>query len=301
MATKVRIATFNVENLFARYNFKKNFDPVGGDGFSVNDLAFNLYDDDSKKITAKTIKEAKADVVCLQEVENMEVLERFVSRYLGGQDYKHRMLIDSHDPRRIDVAVISKLPIVHTTTYRQERNKANTWWLFSRDCLEVTVKKNNKTLTLYNNHFKSMMGGRDKTKKRREEQVKRVAKIITDTWSGNNYKGNFAVLGDFNDYVDNNNSLGALTNHAGLVNTMNRISSASRWTHYWAGGNQYKQIDFILLGRELANKNSNKPVIVRKGLPFRAEKYKGVRFDDVGESEPKASDHCAVYIDIDLV
>ena len=118
MATKVRIATFNVENLFARYNFIKNFDPVGGDGFSVNDLAFNLYDDDSKKITAKTIKEAKADVVCLQEVENMEVLERFVSRYLGGQDYKHRMLIDSHDPRRIDVAVISKLPIVHTTTYR---------------------------------------------------------------------------------------------------------------------------------------------------------------------------------------
>ncbi len=303
--SKIRIATFNVENLFARYNFGKNIDPLsaGAVGFLINELAFTLHDDDSKKITAKAIKETKADVVCLQEVENMGTLERFVSRYLGGQKYKYKMLIDSHDPRKIDVAVISKLPIVNTRIFRHERNAENTAWLFSRDCLEVTVKKDSKELTLYNNHFKSMVDGRDETKEKRKSQAERVADIIDERWGKNNYKGNFVVLGDFNDYVDSNTSLTALTQHQGLENILLRISSEDdRWTHYWAGGNKYKQIDFILLGKELAEKNKNeKPVIVRKGLPFRAENHKGDRYDGVGEEEPKASDHCPVYIDIDLV
>lgn len=296
----VRIATLNVENLFARYNFKSNFNP-STDGFLINDLAFNLHDDDAKKITAKLIKLMKADIVCLQEVENMEVLERFVSRYLGGKKYKHRMLIDSHDPRKIDIAVISKFPIVSSKSSRDERNKKNTWWLFSRDCSEVTFDINGKYLTLFNNHFKSMLGGRDKTKERRKEQVDRVAQIISEKYTDSNYEGNFAVLGDFNDYIDSNTSLTSLIEHPGLVNVLNRIDDDDRWTHYWAGGNQYKQIDFILLGKELAANSPDQPVIVRNGLPYRAEKYEGERFSDVGERAPKASDHCGVYIDINLV
>lgn len=37
---------------------------------------------------------------------------------------------------------------------------------------------------------------------------------------------------------------------------------------------------------------------MRKGLPYRAEDYGGPRFDGVGENEPKASDHCPVFVDI---
>ena len=298
--TTLRIATFNVENLFARYNFRKNFTPTA-DGFSINNLAFDLYDEDAKKLTAKVIKEMDADVVCLQEVENMEVLERFVSRYLGGKGYKHRMLIDSHEMRRMDVAVLSKLPIIATKTHRQERNRNNSSWLFSRDCLQVTVEKDGKFLTLFNNHFKSMMYGRDDTKPRRKEQVDRVAQIITDTY-GDDYDGNFVVMGDFNDYRDDNTSLSSLIDHSGLVDVTKGMSEDDKWTHYWAGGGEYKQIDFILLGKKLAEHNNGvKPQMMREGLPHRAEKYTGNRFDDVGENEPKASDHCGVFMDIKLI
>ena len=295
--TKIKIATFNAENLFARYNFKANF-AATNDGFSINDLAFDLHDNDAKKITAKVIKAMKADVVCLQEVENMEVLERFISRYLGGKGYKERMLIDSHDPRRIDVAIISKLPIINSRTYRHERK--NSAWLFSRDCLQVTVEKEGKQLTIFNNHFKSMIRTREETKERRELQVKRVAEIITGLYSQNNYKDNFAVLGDFNDYPDGDTALTALLQHPGLVNAMERIPDADRWTHFWAGGNKYSQLDFILLGKELAQTNTNAPEIIRKGMPWRAEKYTGERFEDVGENDPKASDHCGVCMEIEL-
>lgn len=298
--TTIRIATFNAENLFGRYNFRENFNPTSNSGFSINNLAFDLFDLDSKKITAKAIKETDADVVCLQEVESMEVLERFVSRYLGGQGYKYRMLVDSHDPRRIDVAVISRLPITSTTTYRHERNTARTSWLFSRDCLVVTVEKNGKLLCIFNNHFKSMMGGRNETHDRRKEQVDKVSSIVDDLFSEYGYRGNFVVVGDFNDYPGGNTSLTSLLNHPGLENVMNRIPEDQRWTHYWAGGNDYKLLDFILLSKSLANNNMNSPVIVRAGLPYRAEKYIGERFPDVGENLPKASDHCPVYFDIDI-
>jgi len=298
----VRVATFNAENLFARYRFRQDFNPILDDGFTINNLAFDIHDEPAKQITAKAIKEVDADLVCLQEVESMAVLDRFQSRYLPAMKYKHRIVIDGNDPRNIDVAILSRHPFTSFRTYRHERNIANTAFLFSRDCLEAEIDIDGKPLTLYVNHFKSMIGGRDETKERREEQVARVAKIVDDSWSGVGYQGNFIVLGDFNDYVDADTSLTSLVEHPQLVNVVNRLPEDQQWTHFFAGGNEYKQLDYILLSKALADQNPNAvPEIMRKGLPFRAEDYEGERFDNVGENHPKASDHAPLLIDIELI
>jgi predicted extracellular nuclease len=73
----IRLATFNAENLFARYNFKKNCNPVSKDGFTINDLPFDVYDETDKKITAQAILEVNADVIALQEIESLSVLDAF--------------------------------------------------------------------------------------------------------------------------------------------------------------------------------------------------------------------------------
>ena len=130
----IRIATFNLENLFARYRFRRNFDPVGSDGFTINNLAFDIYDEVQKKLTAKAIKEVDADIIAVQEVESLPVLDAFNSRYLARLKYRHRVVVDSFDPRKIDVGLLSKHPIRSIRSYRQERNARNTAPLFSRDC-----------------------------------------------------------------------------------------------------------------------------------------------------------------------
>lgn len=296
----LRIATFNAENLFARYRFKDALAPREDDGFSINDLAFRIQDDESKKITGKAIRKVNADVICLQEVESLPVLDRFNSYYLGGLQYVHRAVIDCFDPRQIDVAVLSRFPIVSLRSHRDERNKAGTGFLFSRDCLEIEIDVGGKLLTLYANHFKSMMEGREATRLRRQEQADRVAAIVDARWKKSGYKGNFVVLGDLNDYPEGKTALGALLGHKGLVNVLTRLPETERWTHYYAGGNSYSQLDYLLLSKGLAQANPGMPAVMRLGLPWRAQRVTAERLDGVGENEPKASDHAALYMDIAL-
>jgi len=307
----VRIATFNCENLFARYKFKKNVDPTALDGFSINNLAFDLLDEDEKQITARAISEVNADVIALMEVENLTILDRFTSKYMKKLGYKESLLIDSHDPRGIDVALLSKYPIISARTHRNDHTEIpkSKWpWLFSRDCLEVLLDIDGKPLTLYINHFKSMLDtkaknseeARTNTKPKRLEQAKKVAKIVDSKWKDIDYNGNFIVLGDLNDYPGEGTSLDILLNHPGLVNVVERLPADEQWTHFYAKAKEYKQLDYIFLSKSLADENSGKPEIMRKGIAKKAVKYTGPRFEEVGNKKPVASDHATVYMDIEL-
>ena len=63
--TKFSIATFNCENLFARFKFMANVNPNDGisDGWLADKTKFTINDETSKRLTALAIKETKADVI----------------------------------------------------------------------------------------------------------------------------------------------------------------------------------------------------------------------------------------------
>lgn len=114
----------------------------------------------------------------------------------------------------------------------------------------------------------------------------------------------FAILGDFNDYreTDDQGKSGILDllDWDQIKPVIERRSTEEQWTHYWAGGNAYKQLDHLLLSRSLATNSTAIPEIMRKGLPTRASRYTGLRFDGIGRDRPKASDHCPVVMDVEL-
>ena len=109
----VKICSFNAENFFLRYKFDKNIDPhkfVDGNGRITDmdmNLAFDEIDEQQRKNTAQVILANDPDIICLMEIENLEVLKLFNKQYLGGK-YGYEVLIDGNDPRQIDVGILCR-------------------------------------------------------------------------------------------------------------------------------------------------------------------------------------------------
>ncbi len=135
----VTVMTFNVENLF------DNEDDPGKDDKAYlpieakqndahiaacneievarwRDECLNLdWSDETieHKLTtlADTIRQVNggqgADIIALQEVENVEILERLRTGYLNDLGYEPAILVEGADNRGIDVAFLSRIPLAH--------------------------------------------------------------------------------------------------------------------------------------------------------------------------------------------
>jgi endonuclease/exonuclease/phosphatase family metal-dependent hydrolase len=309
----IRIGTFNCENLFARFKFNKDVDPAEAvkNGFDINKVSFDLLNENEKELTAKAIEALNADVIALQEVENLDVLKRFRTGHLKKLKYTHAMLVDANDPRQIDVAVLSRFPLVATRSHQHLRSGSA--FVFSRDCLEVDVRADAKTLTLFVNHFKSMLDkdnpalGRKNTRAKRMAQSAEVKKIVEARFGPNPGSAPFAILGDLNDYLGPGQ--GTTSGITGLVtwpeveNVLDRLPDKERFTHFFekapAGEPRVRQLDYILLSSSLAQATTAKPIVERRGLSTKATEATGPRFPGVTAKE-SASDHCPLAIDIQL-
>src|SRR3954452_6834013 len=142
----IRIATFNLENLYARFDFagkvSREARVVGAYAVADKDeyesvrMAFEaVASDDVRQLTALALADARADIVCLQEVDNQQALDVFYSNYLrpvlrqrfaqATKDwseeerraddarffYDHRHVLNGNDTRGIDVGVLSRRPV----------------------------------------------------------------------------------------------------------------------------------------------------------------------------------------------
>jgi endonuclease/exonuclease/phosphatase family metal-dependent hydrolase len=159
-------------NLFVRYRFGTTFPgDVSGKSAVTNpalgylpmydpDL-FELFNPIQRELAARAITRdgtTLPDILCLQEVESLIALRAFNERHLKGA-YPHALLVDSRDFRQIDVAILSRLPILDVQTHVDDLDPLpddpTRPWLFSRDCLEVEVALGNRRLSIFVNHLKS--------------------------------------------------------------------------------------------------------------------------------------------------
>ncbi len=328
--TTISIATFNCENLMMRCDFRSARIPglarkltqvSNPDRANEIDAVFDVLSEDDRTLTAQALAAARAEVCCLQEVENLVALTAFHNRYLRKwtrQGYPGRVLIEGNDGRGIDVAVLSRLPVTRIASHADlsydaldippPRNMPGDTPVFSRDCLEVDVVKAGRTLTLFVCHLKSMHGGREETRPVREAETQAIRCLIEQRFADPATE-NWAVLGDMNDYDEldgeqlNDHALGPLIGDGFAVDLLKMTESdpRNRWTHYYNGKKTYGALDHILLSPALAARNKAvKPRIVRAGQPMRATRFEGRRFPGVGWVAPKASDHCPLAVTLHL-
>ncbi|MGH2535566.1 MAG: endonuclease/exonuclease/phosphatase family protein [Thermomicrobiales bacterium] len=241
----VGVGTFNLNNLFSRFNFRADLEtttpadpgiagvsgmaggttavpteePMASYSFGEGSLfVTRTYrgrlvrgkpERDTERI-ANRILQANLDVLAVQEVEDLVTLRGFDQEWLNGL-YPYSALVDGNDPRLIDLAVLSKLPIGGITSWQWAVHPDDpSEPVFSRDLLEVEIlspSRRQRLFTLYNNHLKSHyvpfdadpVEGARRANERRQRQAAIAARIVAARQRPN---GRFIVLGDMNDPPD---------------------------------------------------------------------------------------------------
>ncbi|CCH56540.1 endonuclease/exonuclease/phosphatase [Fibrisoma limi BUZ 3] len=257
------------------------------------------FSDAAVENTARVISDVDADVICLIEVEERSLLQKFHDGLLykdflepaGKSEYKYVYLIDGNDPRGIDVAFLSRIPVTSFCSHIHETTlyEGKTLKTFSRDCLEVElVAPNGKPLHLMINHFKSMgySSGNDlQSNRRRLGQAQRVAELL----DRHNLKNDYVIVaGDLNS-DPSSPSMQPLITKPNLYNTLLNLPASQRGTY----GTDSKQLDYILVSDAL-KQHIQDVKLERRGV---YSKTKWVPYPTVKNTRTQASDHAAVIVE----
>jgi hypothetical protein len=104
--------------------------------------------DDTVRVASR-IASMGLDVLAVHEVEDISTLKRFVIDNLGSL-YPHVVLVEGNDPRLIDVAVLSKLPLGAVTSWQRAVHSSDpTELAFGRDLLQVEILNASRSRRLF--------------------------------------------------------------------------------------------------------------------------------------------------------
>ena len=231
------LATYNVHDLFDTVD-----DPDEDEVLSAAQLARKL------DALEAVLRDVDADVVALQEVENLALMESLFDGRLGDMGYQELRLIEAGHIRGIDVAVASRLPLEFVITHQNDRwRDGDRSFYFSPDCLEVRLVVGRQRVVVFVNHLISKRGGpeadevRYAVAARLRYLVDATRQLLPGAW--------VALVGDFNDTPDSP----TLANARGeapeaLVDLTTLVPAGDRYT-YWG---ERQVIDYVLVTPDMA-------------------------------------------------
>ncbi len=186
LATELKIASYNVENLFDDVRDGSEYDDYipGKHNWTVRMVEIKLNH------TAEVLCELDADIVGLQEIENEAILVRLQKRLKRvGCPYQYHAITQKKSTN-IHVALLSRYPIINQRDIRVNYSNRD------RDILEATVKINDYPLTLFVNHWKA--------KSRGGKESRRIvyAKALSERINTFSKEKEYLILGDLNCHYD---------------------------------------------------------------------------------------------------
>jgi len=179
-----------------------------------------------------------ADVIGLQEIENMNILEQLYN-LLEPYGYKDFYLLESTDKRGVDTAFISKYkisnPKLHYVNFSPEFETIDT-----RPIFEVDININGKVLKFYNLHFPSNWH----PVQMRIESFEKLKELIST------HKDPSIALGDFNVNSKDDKQLSIYKNQEDYWKVAHREGCRScKGTYYYGRGKSWDFLDTIMISK----------------------------------------------------
>ncbi len=278
--TNLKIATYNVENLF---DLKKSgheyVEYIPNTKSNWNSKTYKI----KLKNIAKVIKDINADIIALQEIESIQALKdlRYTLKQ-SGLYYKYFKIANKKNTT-IKVAILSKIPFVYT------KELAVTSSYRYRNILEAKFTINNQDLYLFVNHWKSKAGPESRRIVSARVLRKRIKELGEDK--------NIILLGDFNsDYEEykifkrkrKHNDTNGRTGINDVLHTKYQTSKASDVKYnknylynLWYDTDKSKRYSYIFRGKKEAMDNIiiSQPLLRKNSISYKHDSITSFRRD----------------------
>ncbi|MCA9023597.1 MAG: endonuclease/exonuclease/phosphatase family protein [Planctomycetaceae bacterium] len=207
-AEELRVAFWNVENLFDQYVDKR---------VPTSDVFLPEHVQEKLEKDATIIRQLDADIVGLMEVENRGLLRELCEKHLADMGYRYFELSEETDDRGIDVAIISRRPFL---SYSFEVPD------FYRGVLVSRFSIDGEPLYVIVNHWKSRFEGGEDLRMSCARVVSELVNHQIPVYEGKPVP--IIIGGDLND-DDTDASVVYLEQHD-MTNTLKSIPFKERWT-----------------------------------------------------------------------
>ena len=148
---RVRVGTFNVLRLFDDVCDSGRCDDNDFEAvFSEAGLGYRVFQ------IAEGVRQMDVDVLLLQEIENQRALNRLLQEL--GDAWRGSFLGEIGGDATLDVAVVSRFPLVATEGYRDEIavvRPDNSITTFAREFLQAELEVEGRRVIVFTSHFKS--------------------------------------------------------------------------------------------------------------------------------------------------
>ena len=313
--TEVKIASYNVENLFDMNDDGTEYEEyIPNTSWGWNDAMYRT----KLRNTAQVIHDIGADIIGLQEIESETALKDLKAELnRQGLYYPHYAFARSKNTT-VAVALLSRYPIISATSRPVSASRE------FRDILEVKVDLNGQPLRVFVNHWKSKSGP--------ESMRVQSAKVLKKRLEELDANEPYVLMGDFNSHYEeyrtfvrsrkHNDTEGITginhilktidddenpitytslqTNKRSLYNLWYELPEDQRWSHRFK---QYKEgLDNIIIspaltdgkGLEYVTSSFTKfeaPYLFYKGKLYRWQQSRSYPKHHLGEGY---SDHLAI-------
>ncbi len=257
----IKIGFYNVENLFDTIDnplkADDDFTPAGKKAYNSE-----RYNDKLTKLSRaiNNTRLFEADILGICEVENLKVMTDLVRQELLASNKYKIVHFESPDSRGIDCGLLYK-----SSTIKILESDSNQFQLpFSkrsqtRNQLYVLAlhKKKKQKIHVFINHWPSRHGNLFESSPKRAKAAAELKQFIEDKTVGNNYP--IVILGDFNDYPNNESVLTVLGADTSLNhNNKTLFNTSYAWQKQGKGTYNYKGhwgvLDQIIITKNIANK-----------------------------------------------
>lgn len=317
--TEVKIATYNVENLFDTNDDGNEYEEyIPNTSWGWNDAMYRI----KLRNTAQVIHDIGADIIGLEEIES-EIALKDLKAELNRQGLYYPYYAFSRSKNTtVSVALLSRYPIQSIMNHPVSASRE------FRDIMEAKVTIEGKSLRIFVNHWKSKSGP--------ESMRIQSARVLANRLNLLSSNEPFIILGDLNSHYEEyrtfirnrrHNDTNGITgiNHVlktidadenpityaslktcsgCLYNLWYDLSENERWSHQYKQGNE--ALDNIIISPALADgkgieyvqgsmQRFTAPYLFQKGKIYRWQQSRKYPKRHLGEGY---SDHlpiCAVF------